>query len=30
FRYSITYLGLLFVALLVDHYALPVTHFGVG
>ncbi|MFT4676085.1 MAG: protoheme IX farnesyltransferase [Patiriisocius sp.] len=26
FRYSITYLGLLFVALLVDHYVLPVSY----
>ena len=26
FRYSITYLGLLFVALLIDHYAFPVSH----
>ena len=30
FRYSITYLMLLFVALLVDHYAMPVTHIGIG
>lgn len=30
FRYSITYLGLLFVALLVDHYVLPVSHIGLG
>jgi protoheme IX farnesyltransferase len=30
FRYSITYLMLLFVALLVDHYAMPVTHVGIG
>jgi protoheme IX farnesyltransferase len=28
FRYSITYLMLLFVALLVDHYVMPVTHMG--
>ncbi len=28
FRYSITYLMLLFVALLVDHYVMPVTHIG--
>lgn len=30
FRYSITYLGLLFVALLVDHYMFPVSHVGLG
>lgn len=30
FRYSITYLGLLFVALLVDHYLFPVVHLGAG
>ena len=28
FRYSITYLMLLFLALLVDHYAMPVTYIG--
>lgn len=28
FRYSITYLMLLFVAMLVDHYLMPVTHVG--
>ncbi len=30
FRYSITYLGLLFLALLVDHYMLPVNYLGAG
>lgn len=30
FRYSITYLGLLFFALLVDHYLFPVVHLGAG